>query len=405
MRPQGSRCVCQRYENGELVVATMNNRNPEPDNNYQNPRSHQRIYQNRPPNLNPHYQNPVDLVHNHNQLRRQNEPEENIYERLDNDDEVNEILEVRRNDQNDHMYERIDNRSWSRGNQVSRNINPILAFERNSRDIYFQNPSCLSRLGNLSRNCFSTDNVAMATNGRLVYQFGQCMCQFCMRLPFIRYHICQQCNTFNSGNYGANSRHYIYQVSRNCRCAFCRGEYSYRFPINARGLVESLRCQCRNPSNCSCRGRLLSSSNSAIYIGRIDRIGSVNNPLYANPSVYVGRIERNAGAGGEGVAEGGVEVAAGEPGPSGEARAQPASSVCNVSNAADRQHTCDDSCIRGQGGICQFARTERPECHGRFSYNWWFGNRWLAGWGSADRGTEGARGEDSREPTASDSDD
>ncbi|XP_057324858.1 probable cyclin-dependent serine/threonine-protein kinase DDB_G0292550, partial [Microplitis mediator] len=474
---EGSRCVCQRYENGELAVVAMgrmnrnannNNNNQEQRDDYQNLRIYQypnnRVYQNRPPNLNPHYQNPVDLVRIH---ERNHGSQENIYERLDNDEDDDnnndnneadpnerEAVVVRNepNDQNerDHMYERIDNRPWHRGGGCGNNHHHRApnnfpassvfwnAIERNAnrydpRDIYSSNNAYLNRLS-LSRNCFSTDNVAMASNGgRYVYHLGHnCMCQFCMRLPFIRYHMCQQCSSSfhdrlrcydESGNpAGASgtSRNYIYQVSRSCRCAYCRGgDYSYsRFPISAASrLVDSLRRDChhcgRNPAQCNCRNRLLTTaaatSNSAIYIGRIDRIGfvqTVNNPLYANPMIYVGRIDRSlanqdtgnedpstsasaataaggASASGSGSGAEGNDRNLNQPGPSNQAND-------NGDNAANRQHTCDDSCIRNNSnnasGICQFTnRNERSntECNsGRVSYHWWFVNRWLPPWGS-----------------------
>ncbi|KAF7990310.1 hypothetical protein HCN44_000115 [Aphidius gifuensis] len=88
---EGANCICQRYENGEIAVIVRNrNLLINNDNNYQqNIRQHNRIYQNnRQANLNPNYQNPIDIVRNFNRTRRLHEPEENIYERLDNFDEA-----------------------------------------------------------------------------------------------------------------------------------------------------------------------------------------------------------------------------------------------------------------------------------------------------------------------------
>ncbi|KAK0179087.1 hypothetical protein PV327_007910 [Microctonus hyperodae] len=470
-----------------------------------------RIYQNRQQNLNQHYQNPdfLRIIRELNRNRELQEHEENIYERLDSDDDdddndVNNIIvdnnfeEINESDRNeinngDHTYERIDNRPWYRGNINSRanNCNGTNNFSAASsssstssaiiwntnrydtpRDFYLSNNDCFNnRFVGLSRNCFSTDNVALATNGRYVYHVGHnCMCQFCTRLPFIRYHICQRCNSFHdrlrcydSGNptdsLSGNTRHYIYQVSRSCRCSYCRGEYSFpRFPISASRLVDSLRrgdCQCRNSTNCSCRNRMFSSSNSAIYIGRIGFVQSVNNPLYANPTIYVGRLERpscsassiNQEGGAIASGSSGADVNINEPstssasqsiantsstpsvtadaGPSVEQRinSNPGPSnvlVLPINNIVDRQHTCDDSCIRNHpnnvsvgGGLCQFVnRTERSECHssgaagGRISYHWWFVNRWLPPWGSQnERNSDSApRVEEPRDPPGSDSD-
>lgn len=399
---EGARCVCQRYENGELAVVVMG-------------RMHNRNRQN------PEF---VDIV------------QENIYERLDNEEEE---VRVDRNDANgDHTYERIDNLPWYRGNGRANNAANFQGSVfwnanryDNSRDIYLGNHGCLNRLSGLSRNCFSTDNVALATHGRYIYHLGQnCVCQFCTRLPFARYHMCQHCNSFHdrlrcyepnpTGPLAGSSRNYIYQVSHSCRGSYCRGEYA-RLPISR--LVDSLRrdCQCRNTGNCHCRSRLLSSSNSAIYIGRIGRIPfaqGVNNPLYSNPAIYVGRIDRAAsnqdGAAASGEANN--EAAASAENVGAEARnlnqAGPSNgSVCPVNNTGDRPHTCDDSCIRNHpanlSGLCQFvSRAERPECHGRVSYHWWFVNRWLPNWGSQnERNTEPVpRVEEPRDPPGDDSD-
>lgn len=496
---EGARCPCQRYENGELALVVMHrNRNPV------NP---ERVNQNRwnngggggggggPVNqnfLNPQYQNPVDLLRNCNRNGRMNDPEENIYERLDDDeDEDDPMAEGARNENpgnapldpnigdnptyrriDNHTYERIDNRPWYRSgvnNSRSNNCQPANNLpaanfwnfiEPANPSNHYDHPryahgkwraldsqACLNRLGRLGRNCFSSENIASASNPRrYVYQLGHNrMCQSCARFPFMhrdaRY-VCQLCNNlhdrlryYDSVNPGVplgNSRHYIYQVSRGCRCPFCRGDYQYaRFPMNSNRLAEAFRrdCQCRNQSGgCTCRGRIMSSSNSAIYIGRIDRVGlvqSVNNPLYSSPTIYIGRIDRSCAAGlsngstsssanpscsTESNAVGGPAVAPSIPSTSNAAPpalpAEPStstsqrvggnpssssagsSSVWPISQGIERQHTCDDSCIRTHPGnvtgVCQFlGRSERADCHnGRVSFNWWFVNRWLTPWAS-----------------------
>ncbi|XP_024939156.1 uncharacterized protein LOC112494110 [Cephus cinctus] len=457
------------------------------DEGYQNTGRVHRLYQNRPlgqnhPNLNPNYQNPVDLIRNYNRDRQlQQEPEENIYERLDDDDD--EVVVSERNlpnnfancrSEDNHTYERIDNRFWYRGGiNNSRNNNshnphvpgPSALHDLDSRNfgqydqprnVYLDasrgisSQQCLSRLGRLGRNCFSTENIASTSNRRYIYQLGHnCMCQFCRHLD-ARY-ICHYCHTMHdrlryqdAGNTGTigNSRHYIYQVSRNCRCAFCRGESPYaRFPINSARLSESFRrdCHCRNSANCTCRNRFLSSSNPAIYIGRIDRAAiaqTVNNPLYANPTIYVGRIERSCVAGLNNLAAGSNSTDSsastlnpstsnsnGDPCTSGTSRSiastsgNPSTSnasVCPVNRSAERQHTCDDSCIRNptgnSAGVYQFlGRCEKADCqHGRVSVHWWFVNKWLSPWmpQNSDRNPEPVpKEEESREEQESDNDD
>ena len=512
-----ARCPCQRYENGELALVVMNrNRNPANqyrDDSYQNVgRAQQQprgLLQNRGNNvapainqnfLNPQYQNPVDLLGNYNRNGRINEPEENIYERLDDyeDDDDDPRAEGARNENSgnaevavdpniadNHTYERIDNRPWYRGPSANNNratnnyqaVNhlPPANFwnfmEPSNSSNHYDNPryaahpkaraldsrDCLNRLGRLGRNCFSSENIASAANPRrYVYQLGhnRIMCQSCSRIPFMyrdgRY-ACQHCNDFhermryyNSGNPTGplgNSRHYIYQISRNCRCAYCRGDYQYaRSSINTNRMMTDLfrrNCQCRNPGNSCCRGRIMSSSNSAIYIGRIDhRAGlaqSVNNPLYSSPTIYIGRIDRScasglsanapaSGGGNSSLASNTESIGAAvsstsnasssstlqsEPSTSSNQRGPPVnapgpsgsgtggSSVCPISQSMERRHICDDSCIRSHPGnvtgVCQFlGRSERPpDCHnGRVSFHWWFVNRWLPPWGSQNQSTE-----------------
>ncbi|XP_043269994.1 uncharacterized protein [Venturia canescens] len=501
----GVRCPCQRYENGELALVVMNrNRNhgnQDREDSYQNigrgqqrPAPSPRMNNGLPANpnfLNPQYQNPVDLLRNYNRNGRINEPEENIYERLDNDEDEDGEEEENMNENEDeqraeglrnenalnpslelhnadnHMYERIDNRSWYRGAMNNRPANETHAssnlpsanfwnfIEPSNSNNHYDHPryvyartinqSCVNRLGRLGRNCFSSENIAAATSTRrYVYQLGHSrMCQSCTRFPFghrdVRY-ACHYCNAFhdrfryyengNSASQLGNSRHYIYQVTRSCRCPFCRGDYHYtRFPMNTGRLAESFPrdCQCRNPGNCNCRGRMISSSNSAIYIGRIDRMGlvqTVNNPLYSSPTIYIGRIDRSCASGLS--SNSGFSGITGNPSNSGEsssnnsaglapvpsvsgastsqneaatsgsqrgstlnsAGTSTTSAVCSIAGNSERQHVCDDSCIRTNSGnltgVCQFlARNERSECqHGRVSFHWWFVNRWLPPWGS-----------------------
>lgn len=425
---EGPRCLCQRYENGELAALVLNqnqnqnqNQNRERDvDNYQNlPRGH-RIYagrqnQNLPghPNLNPNYQNPVDFLPNENHQaarrganqerdRRQYEPEENIYERLD---------EVGRD--YGHTYERINDRAWYRraryrtgpqnvagpsgANDLDANRNFGGHYnDQVPRDVYVESrrimsPSCLRRLG---RNCFSTENIAAASNRRYVYQLGHNRtCQFCRHLDATT--VCQYCHYFHdrlrhqeTNNLGglSGSRHYIYQLSRSCKCAFCRDDSPYaRFPVNSR-LTDSFRreCHCRNPGSCSCRNRFLSYSNPAIYIGRIDR--GVNNPLYASPAAtYSSPSTSNATPGLQGEPSTSSGRTAGNL--TGNSSTLGAS-VCQANRSTDRQHVCDDSCIRNQSvnGVYQFlGRCERAECqHGRISIHWVFVNKWLPSWGAQD---------------------
>lgn len=434
----------------------QNRSNQERDDSHQEAARGARNYQNRPngsvqayPNLNPNYQNPVDLVHNFNRNRQQ-EPEENIYERLDNDDDDENNAnnaevgrnEVQNNQNNvdDHMYERIDDRysctsrTYSRcyryhilnhiaipnflNDTESRNLNHY----DQPRQIYLDSSQlssqfCQTRLGRLGRNCFSTENIAYASTGRTVYPLGyNCMCWFCRHLDTRYCHYCH--NLHNRLRYqdglASNSRQYIYQLQRNCRCPFCRGEYSYvKLPITSCRHTESLRleCHCRNPSNCSCRSKILSNGNSATQISRyldwINRAGpSVNNPLYA--TIHIGGRPCTSAL--SNVAAGGNLSNSVDPGPSTSNASGPASainepstssnarsmfssnpstshaSLCSTNRSAERQHTCDDSCIRNQNGnvagICQFlGRCERAECnHGRLSVYWWFINKWLPPW-------------------------
>ncbi|XP_067214873.1 uncharacterized protein [Linepithema humile] len=469
--------------------------NPEREDGYQNTGHVSRAFQNRPnnnalqihPNLNPNYQNPVDLIRNYNrrlqqpqqqQQQQQHEPEENIYERLDNDDDEDddENAEIPRNEllaQNNqgnadnHAYERINGRiscsnkahcryykyhglnnahSFLNDMEGARNASQYdqprhiyIDYSRLNSNLY---RSSLSRLG---RNCFSTENIAYASTKRSIQPYAyNCTCPYC-RHADARY-ICHHCqNLHNRLRYqdAANSRHYVYQVSRNCRCPFCRGEYSYaKLPANALRAAELLKmecCHCRNPANCTCRGKMPTDSNSAIYIGRyldwINRTGqSVNNPLYA--TIHVSRIDRASMPGHVNASNGA------DPGPSTSngatsnarhsdsnsssmlrsvfastsgASTSNAAAICPVNRYAERQHTCDDSCIRSQSGnvagICQLlGRCERTECnHGRLSVHWWFVNKWLPLWNShnLDRNTDGASCVDevSREQRESDSDD
>lgn len=497
---QGPRCVCQRYENGELAMVIMNqgrNNQEREDSGYQNTVHVSRGgFQGRPnntvqnhPNLNPNYQNPIDLIRNYNrgrlqqqqqpqQSQQQQEPEENIYERLDNEDEDDDAnVEVPRNEslaQNnqgnaDHMYERINGRISCRTHCRSYKYHalnhvPVHGFLNDTegtrgqydqpRHIYLDYSRlsgnlCQSTLSRLGRNCFSTENIAYASTRRsvqpLVYN---CTCPFCRHVD-ARY-ICHHChNLHNRLRYqdaATTSRHYVYQVARNCRCPFCRGEYTYtKFPANTPRTAELFRMECnhcRNPANCTCRNKVISDSSSAIYIGRyldwINRTGqSVNNPLYA--MIHVGRIDRASMVGHGNTSNNGNPSNAADVAPStsnGTASStrfnDPSSSsimrsvfvpgastsnasICPVNRYVERQHTCDDSCIRSQSGsiagICQLlGRCERTECnHGRLSVHWWFVNKWLPLWNShhLDRHVDGAPCVDeiSREQRESDSDD
>ncbi|XP_043259801.1 uncharacterized protein LOC122401628 [Colletes gigas] len=484
---QGPRCVCQRYENGELaaVVMNQNRSNQERDDSYQNVSRGSRAFQNRLggsvqvyPNLNPNYQNPVDIVRNYNRNRQPQEPEENIYERLDNDDDDenadnrevgrNEPVAQNQNNLGDHTYERIDdryscaNRMYSRCYKyhilnhiaVPNFLNDVEPRSSNQydqpRQIYLDSSRlssqfCQNRLGRLGRNCFSTENIAYASTGRTVYPLGySCMCSFCRHLDS-RY-LCQHChNLHNRLRYqdglAGNSRHYIYQLPRNCRCPFCRGEYSYvKLPVTSCRSAEPWRmeCHCRNPSNCSCRCKVLANCNSTTQVGRyldwINRSGpSVNNPLYA--TIHIGRpcvsALGNAANGGNSVEPGASTSnasasasasVANEPGTSSNVRpmfspnnpSTSRASVCSANRATERQHTCDDSCIRNQSGsvagICQFfGRCERAECnHSRLSVHWWVVNKWLPSWNpnNFDRNMDAvpAMEEESRNQHDSDSD-
>ncbi|KAK2587855.1 hypothetical protein KPH14_003952 [Odynerus spinipes] len=487
----GARCVCQRYENGELAVVVMNqNRNQEREEaGYQNAGRAIRNFANRPagggaaqvhPNLNPNYQNPVDIVRNYNRARQHQEPEENIYERLDDDDDDEDMeneneqnaeggrndVANNRNNQNptgDHIYERIDdrsschNRAYSRlkyqmfnlisgGNFLneidSRNFNQY----DQPRHVYLDssrmgNQFCQSRLGRLGRNCFSSENIAYASTKRSAYPMGyNCSCPYCRHMDS-RY-VCHHCQSLhNRLRYqdAANAaRQYIYQLSRNCRCPFCRGDYA-----NAKLLAGANRSpgesssrgkesHYRNSSGCVCRNKTMPSSSSTMQVGRyvdwINRVGSsVNNPLYA--TIHIGRIDRscpgssntgnpasNADAPGTNTAST-SSAGSTEPGTSSNLRSIFAStsynastsagaSVCPANRSAERQHTCDDSCIRNQNvaGICQFlGRCERAECnHGRLSVHWWFVNRWF----NPERNVDNAPVEEEpRERQESDSDD
>lgn len=404
--------------------------NQERNEAYQNVGRGNRSFQNRQssnqnhPNLNPNYQNPVDLIR-HQRYRQHQEPEENIYERLDNDEDEIEDVEVVRNENivsvqnavDNHTYERIDDRSVYRSGLQNRNNfyiannlpghNVLNEFDARNfshydqpRNLYLEpmrnirSQFCPYQIGRLGRNCFSTENIAYASYRRYIYQGSRnCSCQVCR-------HLCQQCFNIQDrwryqdpGNAAAfgNSRNYIYQVARSCKCSFCRGEFAYsRFPMNSNRLAESLRreCQCRDPGSCP---RCLSLN--SIYIGRYDQ--SVNNPIYGNPTIYIGRIDKSYGSGLNSLMAGGVSLNAentstsnstsssssnpvnsgsNDPGPStGRSTASPnvpstsATSIYPVNNAVNRHHTCDDSCIRNQGnmnsGVCQFlGRCERTEC-------------------------------------------
>lgn len=490
---QGPRCVCQRYENGELAAVIMNQgrNNQEREDSYQNVNHVSRAFQNRAsnapqvhPNLNPNYQNPIDLIRNYNrrpQQQQQQEPEENIYERLDNEDDEDddENAEVPRNEPlapnnqgnaDNHTYERIDERiSCSNSSRAAhcryykyhglnhsllndvdgaRNANQYdqprhiyIDYSRLSGNFY-QNP--LSRLG---RNCFSTENIAYASTRRsvqpLVYN---CTCPYCRHVD-TRY-VCHHChNLHNKLRYqdnAGNSRHYVYQVARNCRCPFCRGEYPYmKLPANALRAAEFLKMECchRNPAGCTCRGKIPLDSSSAINFGRyldwINRTGqSVNNPLYA--MIHLGRMDRASILGYGNASSSGSQPTAVDPGPSTSSGASNArfndpnsssilrsvfasgastsnASICPMNRYVERQHTCDDSCIRNQSGslgICQLlGRCERTECnHGRLSVHWWFVNKWLPLWNShsLDRNADGGPpcvDEVAREQRESDSDD
>ncbi|KOC65623.1 hypothetical protein WH47_01658 [Habropoda laboriosa] len=385
----------------------QNRNNQERDDTYQNIGHGSRGFQNRPggsvqvhPNLNPNYQNPVDLVHNYNRNRQPQEPEENIYERLDNDD-----------DDGEHNENNGEN-----------------------------------RLGRLGRNCFSTENIAYASTGRAIYPLGSnCTRSFCRHLD-PRY-LCHHCHNLHNrlrhqDGFASNSRHYIYQLPRNCRCPVCRGEYSYvKLPVMPCRPTESLRmeCHCRNPNNCSCRCKVLPNCNSSAQFNRyLDWISrgspSVNNPLYA--TVHIGRPSVSA----LGNTTGGGNLSNSiDPGASTSNMSAPTStvnessassnvrlmfplhnptsraSVCPTNRSTERQHTCDDSCIRNQSGsvtgICQFlGRCERAECnHGRLSVHWWFINRWLPPWNHHyfDRNidTVSSMEEEPREQHETDSDD
>lgn len=480
---QGPRCVCQRYENGEVAAAVMNNRNnQERDDSYQNVGRGSRGFQNRPggsiqmhSNLNPNYQNPVDLVHNYNRNRQLQEPEENIYERLDNDDDDNtennnevahneSTVQNNQNNVDDHTYERIDDRySYSSRTyprcykyHILNHYIPNFLNEMEGRNQYDQprqlyldssrlsNQFCQNKLGRLGRNCFSTENIAYASTGRAIYPLGyNCMCSFCRHID-TRY-LCHHCHNLHNrlryqDGFASNSRHYIYQLPRNCRCPFCRGEYSY-IKLPACRPTESLRmeCHCRNPNNCTCRSKVLSNSNSAAqfskYLDWISRGSpSVNNPLYA--TVHIGRpcvsaLGNTSSAGnssssadpGASTSNMSVPVSTiNEPSTSSNIRSIFSShnsstshpSVCSANRSTERQHTCDDSCIRNQSGsvtgICQFlGRCERAECnHSRLSVHWWFVNRWLPAWNphfDRNMDTVPPMEEESREQQESDSDD
>lgn len=314
---EGSRCLCRRYENGELAAMINQGRNQN-DDLYRNVgRNARGIYQNnRPPNnqqvqghLNPNYQRPIDFVRNNNNRQ---EPEENIYERLDNDEDNARDNEPDNNDpdpQEDHMYERIDDGPWWRGAANPHNNNYQRPNDDRNVNQYDrprnQDRACLDRLSWLGRNCFSTENIANAsTNSRYVYHLGAtCLCPFCRHSDARNF--CQYYHNLRDrlrnydGNYGeslaAASRQYAaYQGARRCSCAFCRGDALYaKFPIAASRLAGEAS---RNPvGNRMCRSGIISDSNSAIYFGRLERDGvgdSVNNPLYASPTFYIGRIER-----------------------------------------------------------------------------------------------------------------
>ncbi|EFN79738.1 hypothetical protein EAI_16313 [Harpegnathos saltator] len=375
----------------------------------------------------------------------------------------------------DHMYERIDERISCSGRAHYRGykyheLNHVSAAHsffndvegaRNQASQYDQlrhiyldysrlssSNLCQSSLSRLGRNCFSTENIAYASTRRSVHPFvyNNCTCSYCRHVD-ARY-LCHHChNLHNRLRYqdvAATSRHYVYQLSRNCRCPFCRGEYPYtKFPNNAPRAAELFRmecCHCRNPANCNCRSKILSDVNSAIYIGRyldwVSRTGqSVNNPLYA--TIHVGRIDRASMHGNGNASNCANTSSVADSGPSTSNNAASRfndsnsssilrsvfapgtsasnASICPVNRYVERQHTCDDSCIRSQSGslagICQFlGRCERTECnHGRLSVHWWFVNKWLPLWNShhLDRNVDGAQCADeaSREQRESDSDD
>lgn len=305
---------------------------------------------------------------------------------------------------------------------------------------------CQNRLGRLGRNCFSTENIAYASTGRAIYPLGyNCTCSFCRHLD-TRW--CHHCHILHNrlryqDGFSSNSRHYIYQLPRNCRCPFCRGEYSYvKLPVTPCRPTDSLRmeCHCRNSSNCSCRSKVLSSSNPAAqfcrYIDWVSRGSpSVNNPLYA--TVHIGRtcVSALGNAASAGNMSNSIDPGASTSNASTSASAvnEPSTSsnirpifvpnnhstshatLCTTNRTTERQHTCDDSCIRNQSGgitgVCQFlGRCERAECnHGRFFVHWWFVNRWLPPWNPHyfDRNvdTVPSMEEEPQEQQASDSDD
>lgn len=370
----------------------------------------------------------------------------------------------------DHMYERINERISCSGGTHCRGykyhgLNHVSAHSflndvegaRNAsqydqlRHIYLDysrlsSNLCQSSLSRLGRNCFSTENIAYASTRRSVHPlYNNCTCLYCRHVD--AKYFCHHChNLYNRLRYqdaATTSRHYVYQLARNCGCPFCRGEYSYtKFPSNAPRAAELFRmecCHCRNPANCNCRNKILSDANSAIYIGRyldwISRAGqSVNNPLYA--TIHVGRIDRASMSGTGNTPNSGNPSNMADPGPSTSNNATSRlndsnsssilrsvftpgastsnASICPVNRYVERQHTCDDSCIRSQSGsfagICQFlGRCERTECnHGRFFVHWWFVNKWLPLWNShhLDRNVDGpCVDEASREQRESDSDD
>lgn len=137
--------------------------------------------------LNPNYQNPVDLLARQNQ---QQEPEENIYERLDCEDDVFD----------DHMYEpiggdrlnqrRIGNDALDRGNSYYNYQPRNIYMEAASRNI--RNQFCPYFLG---RNCFSSENIAYVSSYKRHVQnqaigghvnARNCGCNFCR-------HLCHRC--------------------------------------------------------------------------------------------------------------------------------------------------------------------------------------------------------------------
>lgn len=452
---QGPRCVCQRYENGELAAVIMNQgrNNQEREDGYQNTIS--RNFPNRNansvqihPNLNPNYQNPIDLIRNYNRgrLQQQELEEENIYERLDNEEEDddneedddaqasrNESSSVQNNQNHtdDHTYERIDDRISSCNrmhchaykyhmlNHMHNFLSNTTEGARNMISQYDQprhinldysrsnNHSYQNSLSRLGRNCFSTENIVYAsTRQRSIppFVYSNCVCPYCRQMQLIdnARNTCHYChNTHNRLRYqdaAASFRHYLFQLSRNCKCSFCRGEYPYsKLPTkNALRAAEFFRtesCHCRNPINCAtCRNKIPSDS----VFGRYLDYQSVNNPLYA--AIQAGRLDRGAfiyGQAGPSRSNNGATSNArinDSVNPSSlsqhavlAANASTSSvSICPVNRRyAERQHTCDDSCIRNQSGnlarICQLlGRCERAECnHGRLSVHWWFVNKWL----------------------------